>query len=244
MPLLHFPGVMAATALRGGGAADRNSTRFSTPVLITETQTIADSAEILRFASAQLEPGDPRAIDGRPEAWALAESLSAKLGAHSRRWVYFHLLPSDSLMRDIATHAVGRVQAAIFYRARRPISAGLRRALGVDAARSERSRIRLLETFAEVDELLADGRPFLCGDQFSVADLSFAALASIVLLVGSGEGYGAWIPSIEEVDDQAPVLGEFAKRLRETPAGAFVLRMFAEQRGQRTLACEHGLDHA
>ncbi len=35
--------------------------------------------------------------------------------------------------------------------------------------------------FEQVDEVLADGRSFICGDRFTAADLSFAALGSIMI---------------------------------------------------------------
>lgn len=35
--------------------------------------------------------------------------------------------------------------------------------------------------FEQVDEVLADGRAFICGDRFTAADLSFAALGSLII---------------------------------------------------------------
>jgi len=34
--------------------------------------------------------------------------------------------------------------------------------------------------FQEEDNVLADGQPFLCGNQFTAADLTFAALAGFI----------------------------------------------------------------
>jgi glutathione S-transferase len=35
---------------------------------------------------------------------------------------------------------------------------------------------------SQVDEALADGRPFICGETFTAADLTFASLAAPVVL--------------------------------------------------------------
>ena len=77
------------------------------------------------------------------------------------------------------------------------------------------------------DNLYKSSRRYLVGDQFSIADLSFAALAALAVGVQPHEGYGAWLPAL---DQSPPGYREFAEQLRATQAGAFVLRMFAEER--------------
>jgi glutathione S-transferase len=97
-----------------------------------------------------------------------------------------------------------------------------------------RSRDDVLAEFDEVSARLADGRPYLLGDRFSAADLSFAALGSVAMLVQPDEGYGCWLPPRTRIDPDFAALGD---QLRATPAGQFVLRMFAEERGTRRRPC-------
>jgi glutathione S-transferase len=57
----------------------------------------------------------------------------------------------------------------------------LKRGLGITPAGAARSEAKLDDLFARMSERLADGRPYLCGDRFTVADLTFAALGAPVL---------------------------------------------------------------
>ena len=69
--------------------------------------------------------------------------------------------------------------------------------------------------------------PYLCGAQFTAADLTFAALLSPALCITREEGFGAALPSLHDLDEEARALVE---ETRAHPAGRFALRMFAEER--------------
>lgn len=223
MPVLHMAGTIPLLLRRRAGRADRVSTRFSTPVLITKDRVLADSCEILAYASEQsgldLYPND--------EARELEARFGAQLGADTRRLVYWYLLPERGLLGEFAQHNVGPTQARLF-RAGEPIIVKvLRRALAVEEARAMRSREAVIAEFEAVSAMLADGRPYLTGERFTAADLSFAALGSIAIMVGSDEGYGAWMPARERLP---PDFAALVEQLRATAAGQFILRMFADER--------------
>jgi glutathione S-transferase len=78
--------------------------------------------------------------------------------------------------------------------------------------------------FDEIAARLADGRPFLLGERFTAADLTFGALSSSVLIP---ERYGSPLPPLEALPP--PVAAE-ARRLRDHPAGRFAARLYAEDR--------------
>ncbi len=80
------------------------------------------------------------------------------------------------------------------------------------------------EEFDWVAGMLEDGRPFLLGDRFTAADLTFAALAAPVVLPSD---YGVRLPPLELLDEPTSRL---IARGRAHPAGRFALRMVAEQR--------------
>jgi glutathione S-transferase len=83
--------------------------------------------------------------------------------------------------------------------------------------------------FDFVAELLADGRPFLCGEHFSAADLTFAALSASVIVPPE---YGVPLP---QPDVLSPGMAALVQRAREHPAGRYGLTLFAEHRRESIL---------
>ena len=75
-----------------------------------------------------------------------------------------------------------------------------------------------------VAELLADGRPYLCGERFGAADLTFAALSASVVVPPV---YGVPLP---QPDVLPPACAALVERAREHPAGRYALALFAEHR--------------
>jgi glutathione S-transferase len=81
--------------------------------------------------------------------------------------------------------------------------------------------------FGELDhvaELLSDGRPYLCGERFGAADLTFAALSASVIVPPV---YGVPLP---QPDVLSPGMAALVQRAREHPAGRYALALFAEHR--------------
>ena len=79
-------------------------------------------------------------------------------------------------------------------------------------------------TFDAVAARLADGRPHLCGERFSAADLTFASLAAPMLMPPE---YGVPLPQPGELP---AAMAATVRELREHPAGAHALKMFREER--------------
>jgi glutathione S-transferase len=64
----------------------------------------------------------------------------------------------------------------------------------------------------------------LLGDRFSAADLAFACLAAPALLPPE---YSAWLPPLEAFTEEVRAR---TTSFRETAAGAFVMRLFRDER--------------
>lgn len=229
MPMLHAGPVAAALLPLGKGHSDRTSSRLSTPVLIADGQVIADSEAIVAWASRRF--GDSRSsLYWTPRAAELDHQFSERLGADTRRLIYHYTLDDDEGMRELAERNVPRAQARLFVAMLPAIRRVIRDKLRVDEDHAARSLARIEETFADVSDRLADGRPYLLGDRFSAADLGFASMTALALMIQPSEGYGAWLPPI---DRAPPAFAAITRRLRDTPAGRFAIRMFAEERGRR-----------
>jgi glutathione S-transferase len=206
------------------------STRFSTPVLITSDGTrICDSTDIARWASSQAQRGGDDPLFPNAEVADLVQHYGSKYGADTRLVAYWHALGSKSALPKMADANVGRAQALAF-RAMAPLgSAMIRNALGVTKERYERSLARVREEVEDAGRRL-ERTKYLVGDTFTAADLTFAALSAPVLLVTPDEGYGAVLPSLDEVSDDTRAL---VTEMRGTRAGAFALDVFRRYRHAR-----------
>ena len=98
------------------------------------------------------------------------------------------------------------------------------RVLGIRPGIEVEDEAAVWREFDFVGELLADGRPYLCGERFSAADLTFAALAAPCVVPTE---YTVPLPQPESLPAKTVALVE---RAREHPAGRHALRMFREHR--------------
>ncbi|KYG06973.1 glutathione S-transferase [Sorangium cellulosum] len=233
LPLAH-----ALPALRAGG-------RRSVPVLVSPAGVLHDSTDILRHADTLVPPeralffrGSREPDADRAEVEALEERFDVDLGPATRRVAYHHLLPDEegafALMGGSFRGIDGAGAAPPWwfgrgtFRAYYPVArAVMKRVMRIDAAGAERSRGKLRAVFDAVNERLRDGRPFLVGDRFSAADLTFAALAAPLL---APEHHPVPLPPPSALPSELRTLVE---ALRAEPAGAFVQRLYREQRHRK-----------
>ncbi|MEZ4448208.1 MAG: glutathione S-transferase family protein [Nannocystaceae bacterium] len=216
----HLPFFHVIPAARVGGR--------TVPILVTDDGVVPDSTDILRWADARA-PADRRLYpEGHGEAaLALEEGFDRDLGPHTRRWAYGFLLRQPRLIREIC-----QVGAPAWERRTLPMvfpvaRAVMRRVMKIDPPGVERSQGKIDRVFEQVEGLLADGRRYLVGDRFTAADLTFAALAAPVVYPPE---YTIPFPPRDRFPAaiQATIEG-----WRSRPAGAFALRLFAEERRRR-----------
>ena len=100
----------------------------------------------------------------------------------------------------------------------------IERYLDITPITAAESEVQVRATFDHVAERLSDGRPYLCGERFTAADLTFSALAASVLMPPE---YGVPLPQPMELP--APVAA-VVRELRAHPAGTHALAMFRDQR--------------
>jgi glutathione S-transferase len=204
-------------------ATYRASRTKTVPILIAGDTKLTDSTEIVAWCDGH-EPGTliPTDHAEREEALALEDDFDRQLGPATRRWGYAQLIDEPKVVPYLGSR-VPRWQALGLAIARPVAMKVIRRGLNITPESVARSLAKIEEGFTKVTALLADGRRYLVGERFTVADLTFASLAAPVLLpdqldVGLPpyEMFGAAIPRIDA--------------WRATPAGAFALRMFKEER--------------
>lgn len=227
MPMLHTLGVLRHAPRHGLGRGDKVSTRFATPLLITDDgRCVRDSAAIVRYVSDRYATPETTLYPS-DEAAELEQRFGLELGPHTRRFAYFHVFAEPSILDTLATENVSRRQARVFRTVRPVMQRFVSRGLGITRERAERSLDKVRALMAELDERLADGRPYLLGECFCAADLAFACMAAPILAVSRDEGYGAFLPPL---DDTPPAFAQVARELRDTFSGKFALRLFAQDR--------------
>lgn len=208
-----------AARLAGGGR--------TVPVFVSANgEVLAESAAILRWTDTQVESerrlypeGDLGAQAASLEAW-----LDGGFGPDGRLWLYHETLPVVHELGPWALAGIPPWEAWVFRHGGPFISIALRRYLDIDAPAARAALARVNGVFDDIATRLSDGRPFILGDRFTAADLTFAALAAPMLWP---ERYGSPLPPPEAMPETA---AREARRLRAHPAGVFADRLYAEER--------------
>ena len=213
----HVQGVNRVVSRRAGGHG-------TLPVLVCEIGVLAESEAILRYADAHLSEARRLFPDGAAEVTALCRELDAGLGPDGRRLMYAHMLPRKALMLRFNDAGVPPWEDRMMRSLWPVVARWGARELEVRDDTLEQDRPRVLAAFDAIAEHLQDGRPYLFGDRFTAADLTFAALAAAVLVPPE---YGTPLPQPGELPE--PVARD-VRAFREHPAGAFAMRLFREQR--------------
>jgi glutathione S-transferase len=216
LPLLHR---LVTTPLGGS----------SVPVLVTETEILKDSADILKYldtvapAHLKLYPASPVL---RYEVEALEAQFNCKLGDLIRQWGYFYALQNQSVMKQLWCEGVPVWEKSLF-----PVLFPLTRYLVHSSYNIHRESAlaaycHIQQIFNRVSDLLSDGRKYLVGDYFSAADIAFASLTAPGLMPPEYGGGGRF-PELNQVPDE---MVEQILILRETVAGKYALRLYQEER--------------
>jgi glutathione S-transferase len=216
----HLPALHRVAVKRAGG-------HLTVPVLVCEDGVLPDSADIIAWADGRLAPERrliPEEPDQAAEARALADDYDERFGPETRRWVYFGLRGRRDLAGPSLTAGAPAWQRSTFRMTYAPLSFAVNKVLDITPETAAESDRRMRVVLDEVAERLADGRPYLLGERFTIADLTFAALAAPLVLPPE---YGVALPPVEAMPD---AMAATIRELRAHPAGAHALAVFREQR--------------
>jgi glutathione S-transferase len=224
----HVQGVHMVVARRAGGGE-------TVPVLIAPEGVFPESEQIIAYADESLPeelrlfPADPEL---RTEVETLSRWLDEGLGPDGRRLMYAHMLGQRRLMQEVNFQGVPawerRAMTALW-----PVAVRLGKGkLSITATSPDTDEPSVWRAFDAIGERLADGRRYLCGDRFTAADLTFAALSAAVVVPPE---YGVALPQPEILPEH---IARPVRAFRAHPAGEFALRLFREERrrpAQRTV---------
>jgi glutathione S-transferase len=216
----HVQGIHQLVARRTGSG-------ITVPVLVTPGGVIGESADILAWVDERTPPAHrlfPSEPAARDEVERLCRRLDQGLGPRGRRLMYIHMLAQRKLALRFNNQGVpGWEDRAIRYGwplARRYVN----RVLGIRPGIERQDEADVWSELDFVAGLRADGRPYLCGDRFTAADLTFAALSAPLIVPPA---YGIPLP---QPDILPPAMAALVERVREHPAGRYALMLFAEHR--------------
>jgi glutathione S-transferase len=215
----HVQGIHRIAAGRAGGGA-------TVPVLVTPEGAIGESHEILEWVDERT-PAERRLFPAESHARAQVERLcrrfDAELGPKGRRLMYVHLLRDRPLALRFNNEGVPRWEQRTVRYGWPAMQAVIRRVLEISPGIEQADELAVWGELDFVAGLLADGRRHLCGDRFTAADLTFAALSAAVIVPPV---YGVSLPQPSDMQADTAALVE---RAREHPAGAYALSLFAER---------------
>ena len=216
----HIQGIHRVAARRAGAGA-------TVPVLVTPHGSIGESQEILAWVDEHLAPEQrlfPSEPIARAEVNALCRRLDENLGPTGRRLMYVNVLPQRKLVLAYNNQGVPAWEDRALRIGWPLLKRFVADQLGIVAGIESRDEAAVFHELDHVATLLSDGRPYLVGDRFSAADLTFAALSAPITVPS---GYGVALPQPEELP---PAFARVVEQVREHPAGRYALELFAEHR--------------
>lgn len=213
----HIPILLYWWTMRLGGR--------SVPLLVTDAgRVMSDSTDILRWLA---DEHDAPWLYPTAEAREWEELFDLELGPHARRVAYASLLPNARVARQLFRDHTGRAEGALAQLAFPLIRAAIVRGLRVTPEGARRSMDRVRGVFDRVEQHLAAGpSKYLVGSSFSAADLTLAALSSLVVRLPQGAP-GVCPPPLDGFSEEGQ---RFVEECTARPAGQFVRRMYTDHR--------------
>jgi len=217
----HVQGIHRIAARRAGGGR-------TVPVLVTPEGSLGESEEILEWVDERTPPEQrlfPADREERDAVLGVSRRLDERLGPTGRRLMYVNMFPHRKLMLRFNNQGVPAWEDRLLRTGWPLIVRYASRELGIRPGVEVEDEAAVWEEFDYVAGLLADGRPHLCGERFSAADLTFAALAAASVVPPV---YGVPLPQPEVLP---PDVRTLVQRARDHPAGRYALKVFEERRG-------------
>ncbi len=162
----HVQAIHRFAVRRAGGQS-------TVPVLVTPDGVIAESSEILAWVDERTAPERrlfPARATDRSEVERLCRRFDEELGPKGRRLMYVHLLADRDLALRFNNAGVPPWEDRALRSGWPLIERVVRRVLDIQPGIEVEDEAAVWHEFDFVAELLADGRPHLCGERFGAAD--------------------------------------------------------------------------
>jgi glutathione S-transferase len=215
----HVQGIHRLAARRAGGGA-------TVPVLVTPDGAIGESQEILEWIDERL-PDErrlfPRDQRSRAEVDRLCRRFDDVLGPPARRLIYVHMMRDRPLALRFNNAGVPAWEERTIRYGWPAMQKLVTRVLEIGPNSEQQDEPAVWRELDFAAGILADGRPYLCGERLTAADVTFASLSAAIIVPPV---YGVALPQPPEM---RPELAALVERAREHPAGAYALSLFARR---------------
>lgn len=188
--------------------------------VLSGAQAIFDHFEALLPEQHRLIPSDAHQA-AVVAAW---DDYSIKMGNSVRSWAYYHFLQSRAAMLPVFLHGIPWYEKPLMWLLYPVLRDFLLTQLALNQGVADLALLDVKKYFATVEATLADGRPYLLGQRFTMCDLLFAVNAAPLLLPAEHQGA---LPDFDNVPAGAQ---KVITELRASPTGQYVLRVYREQR--------------
>ena len=159
--------------------------RTSLPIIVVDGKAIQGSAAIIDWAESVASSGSIRLStdNAREEGRQIEKRLDKLAGVHVRRYYYSEaLVEYPQTVRPVFTHGLSMREKLMVLATWGAMRKMMIKGMDLGPEQGQDSRHIVDEELAWLDEILADGRGYLVGSEFSRADLTAASLLAPLVL--------------------------------------------------------------
>lgn len=159
--------------------------RTSLPIIVVDGKAIQGSAAIIDWAESVATSGSIRLStdNAREEGRQIEKRLDKLAGVHVRRYYYSEaLVEYPQTVRPLFTHGLTKREKLVVWAAWGAMRKMMIKGMDLGPEQGQDSRHIVDEELAWLDAILADGRDYLVGSEFSRADLTAASLLAPLVL--------------------------------------------------------------
>lgn len=209
----------------------KNIKGYSVPILIykekDENIFLISSSKIVLYANLnsknnnKLLPDDDKMIQ---EISELENLFDSKLGPATRQLFYYYVLDNKHLSLKLFTIGISKKQKTFLKYNYFIVKNIMKQYMDISEYGIIKATNIIDEIFKIIETKLSDGRHYLVGNNFSIADITFASLASPILLP---KEFLLYHQNKEYFPEQYLKIVE---KYSKTSAGRFALKIYKEKR--------------
>ena len=215
----HVIFISSAITLARAGTV-RFPVLFDESLRLNTVHKLIDHFEPLAAAERRLVPPGTDLVALRRD-WKLFHS---ELNTATTVLAYYHLLPHRDIMVEPLSQGAPPMEVKAVERGYPVFQTLIGALLRLSPARAEKMLATIRSCLQRVDDRLADGRPYLLGERFTLSDMAFAIAAAPVVWP---DQYGGAVPALAATP---AALQAIVRECRDRPSGALALRLYRDLR--------------